>query len=392
MVKQKIWGLIIIMVSVLLLAMPITVYASDTNAVLTLVNQERANAGLAPLQLNACLQNAAVAHASDMATSNYFSHTGLNNSTPTSRANSAGYSGGVGENIAAGNGTAQATFTQWMGSSGHRANILNPGYQSIGIGYGYNAGSTYGHYWVQVFGLSTNCNGSLSAPASVPSASNTNVNIEQDATNNTTTIRTTTNTQTTNTTKQVKNPFGTWDGRLNDGIAPAVIYCSDVDFEIWTIDNLGTGGIFSFGASRSQIQTALNQAISTGTNTRIAGSTGLSLWALASREIQLQSQLNGGTYDFIFPADACGTFGVTATPPTTTTPTITTPDSSIAPYNATTTITTPGALSGQTYIVQPGDNLFRIALNNGVDMNILAAYNNITDPTRIYAGQVLRFP
>jgi LysM repeat protein len=49
-------------------------------------------------------------------------------------------------------------------------------------------------------------------------------------------------------------------------------------------------------------------------------------------------------------------------------------------------------LSGQTYTVKAGDNLFRIALNNGIDLNILAAYNNISDPAKIYVGQVIRFP
>lgn len=45
-----------------------------------------------------------------------------------------------------------------------------------------------------------------------------------------------------------------------------------------------------------------------------------------------------------------------------------------------------------THVVQPGENLFRIALRYGVDMNELAAANGITDPTRIYVGQVLVIP
>jgi len=56
-----------------------------------------------------------------------------------------------GENIAAGNATAAATVEQWMNSPGHRANILNAKFTHIGVGYQHSAGSTYGHYWVQMF-------------------------------------------------------------------------------------------------------------------------------------------------------------------------------------------------------------------------------------------------
>lgn len=45
-----------------------------------------------------------------------------------------------------------------------------------------------------------------------------------------------------------------------------------------------------------------------------------------------------------------------------------------------------------TYVVQPGDRLFRIALRFGVDYRALAAYNKIFNPDRIYPGQVLRIP
>src|SRR4051812_29766357 len=46
----------------------------------------------------------------------------------------------------------------------------------------------------------------------------------------------------------------------------------------------------------------------------------------------------------------------------------------------------------QTYTVQPGENLFRIALRYGLTAEALAAANGITDPTKIYAGQVLIIP
>jgi LysM repeat protein len=48
--------------------------------------------------------------------------------------------------------------------------------------------------------------------------------------------------------------------------------------------------------------------------------------------------------------------------------------------------------SGDSYVVQSGDNLFRIALRFGVSIDALAIANRITDPTRIYAGQRLIIP
>ena len=50
---------------------------------------------------------------------------------------------------------------------------------------------------------------------------------------------------------------------------------------------------------------------------------------------------------------------------------------------------TPG---GTTYVVQVGDNLFRIALRYNMSYTYLAQYNGIANPTYIYVGQVLQIP
>jgi LysM repeat protein len=47
---------------------------------------------------------------------------------------------------------------------------------------------------------------------------------------------------------------------------------------------------------------------------------------------------------------------------------------------------------GSTYTVQPGDNLFRIALKFGKSMQAIAAANNISNYNFIYVGQVLKIP
>lgn len=54
---------------------------------------------------------------------------------------------------------------------------------------------------------------------------------------------------------------------------------------------------------------------------------------------------------------------------------------------------TSGAQDGsQSHIVQTGENLYRIALRYGLTVNELAAANGITDPTRIFVGQILVIP
>ena len=52
----------------------------------------------------------------------------------------------------------------------------------------------------------------------------------------------------------------------------------------------------------------------------------------------------------------------------------------------------PPATGGTTYTVQRGDNLFRIALRHNMSYIYLAQYNNIANPASIYVGQVIRIP
>jgi LysM repeat protein len=52
----------------------------------------------------------------------------------------------------------------------------------------------------------------------------------------------------------------------------------------------------------------------------------------------------------------------------------------------------PAPSGGTTYVVQRGDNLFRIALRYGLSYVYLAQYNGIADPSRIYVGQVIKIP
>lgn len=128
----------------------------EAQAVVDLVNAERASAGCAPLQVNLKLAAAAQGHSEDMAINDFFDHVGSNGSTVGQRIAAQGYSYSTwAENIAAGYGTAAAAVDGWMTSDGHRANIQNCNLQETGVGYFYLQNDTgnvnYGRYWTQVF-------------------------------------------------------------------------------------------------------------------------------------------------------------------------------------------------------------------------------------------------
>ncbi len=128
------------------------------NRVLELTNAQRLQAGLQPLTLNSKLNNAAQAHSEDMAIHDFFDHKGSNGSSIGDRAIASGYNfSRLGENIAAGYATPEDVVQGWLNSPGHRANILNPSYREIGIGYYYLANDTgninYSYYWTQDFGV-----------------------------------------------------------------------------------------------------------------------------------------------------------------------------------------------------------------------------------------------
>lgn len=139
-----------------LAAGPCTVDAtpdSEERAFLVLINNYRAQNGLAPLALSYGLTKASAWKSVDMATNNYFAHDDLTR-TWTQRIADCGYTYNtwLGENIAAGYSTAQSVFDAWRNSPGHNANMLGANYTSIGIGRYYDASSPYGWYWTTDFG------------------------------------------------------------------------------------------------------------------------------------------------------------------------------------------------------------------------------------------------
>ncbi len=120
---------------------------------LNLVNNYRKANGLTELAYQPQLQSAADWLTRDMGDKNYFSHTDSLGRDPFKRMAGEGYQGGwMGENIAAGKGTAQDVFNQFKNSPAHNANMLKPEYKKLGISRYYRSGSTYGWYWTVDFG------------------------------------------------------------------------------------------------------------------------------------------------------------------------------------------------------------------------------------------------
>lgn len=118
--------------------------------VVSLVNQERAKAGLSPLQLDKDLSNVARYKSADMRDNQYFDHQSPTYGSPFQMMDQFGISYQyAGENIAAGQMSPQAVMDAWMNSPGHRQNIMNPNYTHIGVGY--VSGGSYKHYWTQQF-------------------------------------------------------------------------------------------------------------------------------------------------------------------------------------------------------------------------------------------------
>lgn len=122
----------------------VTAYEAE---VVRLVNEIRVKNGLRELKQDWELSRVARYKSEDMRAKKYFSHTSPTYGSPFEMMKSFGivYRSAA-ENIAKGYATPKAVVDGWMNSSGHRANILNPSFTHIGVGYVKD-----GSYWTQMF-------------------------------------------------------------------------------------------------------------------------------------------------------------------------------------------------------------------------------------------------
>lgn len=128
---------------------------AEEQAFLTLINNYRAQNSLPPLSVSFTLSRASAWKSRHLGENAYFGHddTPIGRSWST-RVRDCGYSYNtyIGENIAAGYGTAAQVFEGWRNSPGHNSNMLGSNYTTIGIGRVVVSGSPYGTYWTTVFG------------------------------------------------------------------------------------------------------------------------------------------------------------------------------------------------------------------------------------------------
>lgn len=115
--------------------------------VVSLTNDERVSRGLEPLKVDAELSIVARDKSDDMRSGRYFAHNSPTYGSPFDMMESYGITyQTAGENIARGQRSPEEVVNGWMNSEGHRANILNPNFTHIGVGY-----IDQGNYWTQEF-------------------------------------------------------------------------------------------------------------------------------------------------------------------------------------------------------------------------------------------------
>lgn len=113
--------------------------------ILDLANSARVQRGLSPLEWNEEAAAVARSHSKDMLDNNFFSHTSPNTGTMGDRLQKAGVAyRTAGENIAYGQSDSINAHESWMNSPGHRQNILNKDFKTLGVGVA-------GKYYTQNF-------------------------------------------------------------------------------------------------------------------------------------------------------------------------------------------------------------------------------------------------
>jgi uncharacterized protein YkwD len=126
--------------------------AGYVNQIVSLINAERAKAGLSVLTVNAQLAAAAQSHSADMACNNFLGHTGSDGSYINDRLSRAGYPINTGFSEVIAIGTPQDAMNQWQSDQPHWNVVLNSGITEIGVGYAYYSSSDYGGYITVDFG------------------------------------------------------------------------------------------------------------------------------------------------------------------------------------------------------------------------------------------------
>ena len=105
------------------------------------------------ISLNDLLNIASQRHSNDMKANDFFSHTGSDGSSPSSRAADAGYTGSVSENLSAGADTERGAVESWLNSTDlHCETVMKADATEMGIGYAFDYNSSRKTYWTLLVG------------------------------------------------------------------------------------------------------------------------------------------------------------------------------------------------------------------------------------------------
>lgn len=154
--KFKQLALVILSVTIIGISFPNISFAKEINSndLITLTNQERSKNNISTLQENSLLDQAASLKAEHMLKNGYFAHNAPTGETSWYWFDKVNYNYHyAGENLAISYYNPKELMNDWMNSPTHRANILNPNFQDIGMAvvYGnYRGGDTI--IIVQMFG------------------------------------------------------------------------------------------------------------------------------------------------------------------------------------------------------------------------------------------------
>ncbi len=123
--------------------------------IVTLTNQDRTAAHLAPLSVSPILQAAANLKVQDMVRNNYFAHNSPTGISPWHWFEKAGYTFlYAGENLAVNFNDSGDVETAWLNSPTHRANVMSPHFTEIGIAIAQGVyKGTPTTYVVELFGM-----------------------------------------------------------------------------------------------------------------------------------------------------------------------------------------------------------------------------------------------
>jgi Cysteine-rich secretory protein family len=134
---------LIVAMLVVLTVIPALTQESPEQQVMDLANADRVQQGLAPFKWDPALAQAAAEHAQLMAQQPALSHQYPGEPDLVARAAGAGgHFRSIAENVALAP-TPQALEKEWMNSAPHRANLLNPAMNVIGVGLVKRGGNYY---------------------------------------------------------------------------------------------------------------------------------------------------------------------------------------------------------------------------------------------------------